>query len=156
MILSTAIDLKQISTLVVETLSSMKVQITSTQRQIDSLVQDEQNLTIKVERKRLELERLEKRLNAMDGVRPPYMDEFDKVEKDLILLYDEFTVKFKHLGYLEHQMDIHEQHDQEHHEETEISFQNLQKKLKEEDALLLRGYNSHDNMLGNFLISLTI
>ena len=44
---------------------------------------DEGNLKSKLDKKQMELERNQKRLRALQGVRPHFMDEYEKLEGEL-------------------------------------------------------------------------
>lgn len=62
----------------------------------------EQNLDTRIERRRTELDRNQKRLQTLKKVRPAFMEEFEKLEVELRALYDEYLQKFRYLAYLEH------------------------------------------------------
>ncbi|CAB0038965.1 unnamed protein product [Trichogramma brassicae] len=65
----------------------------------------EQNLDTRIERRKTELERNQKRLQALRKVRPAFMEEFEKHEVELKSLYDDYLQKFRYLAYLEHLYD---------------------------------------------------
>lgn len=50
---------------------------------MENLSADEANLEAKIEKRSQELERNKKRLRALQSVRPAFMDEYEKLEKDL-------------------------------------------------------------------------
>lgn len=56
----------------------------------------------RIERRRAELERNQKRLQTLKKVRPAFMEEFEKLEVELRILYDDYIQKFRYLAYLEH------------------------------------------------------
>lgn len=62
----------------------------------------EQNLDARIERRRTELDRNQKRLQTLKKVRPAFMEEFEKLEVELRALYDDYLQKFRYLAYLEH------------------------------------------------------
>ena len=51
------------------------------------------NLEAKIEKKRVELERNQKRLNTLKKVRPAFMDEYEKLEEELKKVYEVSKVK---------------------------------------------------------------
>lgn len=57
--------------------------ITKTINMLDNVASDEANLEAKIEKKRAELERNQKRLATLHTVRPAYMDEYEKLEQEL-------------------------------------------------------------------------
>lgn len=56
---------------------------------MDGLRADETNLFAKIEKKKQELDRADKRLKSLQGVRPAYMDEYEKIEVDLIKVFSD-------------------------------------------------------------------
>lgn len=56
----------------------------------------------RIERRRAELDRNQKRLQTLKKVRPAFMEEFEKLEVELRILYDDYIQKFRYLSYLEH------------------------------------------------------
>lgn len=57
--------------------------IKKTVNMLDNVASDEANLEAKIEKKRSELERNQKRLATLQTVRPAYMDEYEKLEEEL-------------------------------------------------------------------------
>ena len=49
----------------------------------------------KIEKKKVELERNQKRLLTLKKVRPAFMDEYEKLEAELKKVYEEYIVKFR-------------------------------------------------------------
>jgi len=72
---------------------------------IDNLGLDEGNLKSKLDKKQMELERNQKRLRALQGVRPHFMDEYEKLEGELNDQYQVYVDKFRNLNYLEHRLE---------------------------------------------------
>lgn len=67
-----------------------------------SLKDTEQNLDARIERRKTELDRNQKRLHTLKKVRPAFMEEFEKLEVEFRALYDDYLQKFRYLAYLEH------------------------------------------------------
>lgn len=67
-----------------------------------SLKDTEQNLDARIERRKTELDRNQKRLYTLKKVRPAFMEEFEKLEVEFRALYDDYLQKFRYLAYLEH------------------------------------------------------
>ena len=55
--------------------------------QLDELEMNEKTLDSKIEKKKQELERNEKRLSTLQSVRPAYMDEYERLQGELNELY---------------------------------------------------------------------
>ncbi len=67
--------------------------IRSLEQQLDELERNEKTLDNKIEKKRQELERNEKRLSTLQSVRPAYMDEYERLQGELNLLYGAYLDK---------------------------------------------------------------
>jgi clusterin-associated protein 1 len=87
-------------------------EIKGTQNKLDNIANDEANLEAKIEKKKAELERNNKRLKSLQNVRPAFMDEFEKLEGDLKKLYDVYMEKFRNLTYLEQIVDAYDRQQQ--------------------------------------------
>ena len=114
----------------------------------ENLQADEANLVSKIDKKKQEFERAEKRLKSLQGVRPAYMDEYERIEKDLVGIYETYMEKFRNLAYLEQQLDDYNREEQDKFVETEESLKRMQNRLREEELNLLRGEKESGS--GNF------
>ncbi|TPX42679.1 hypothetical protein SeLEV6574_g05460 [Synchytrium endobioticum] len=146
-VVSRNIDMKTLESAVTDSLTAMRTEIESTQKAIDNLGADETNLQTKIDRKRQELDRAEKRLKSLEGVRPAYMDEYEKVEAELSRLYEQYVTKFCNLAYLERQLEEHDRIEAVKFQETEADLKLMQLRLQEEEARLLRGEGDIDDDL---------
>merc|ERR1711907_441700 len=90
-------------------------------------------------KKEQDLDRCKKRLKDLENVRPAFMDEFEKLEKELEKIYGSYVEKFRNVEYLEHQLEQYNQAEQEKLEESERNLKRMQKRLKEEELRILRG-----------------
>ena len=62
---------------------------------IEKVASNEANLEAKIEKKKVELDRNQKRLLTLKKVRPAFMDEYEKLEEELKKLYEEYIIKFR-------------------------------------------------------------
>ncbi|XP_023195005.1 clusterin-associated protein 1 [Xiphophorus maculatus] len=106
---------------------------------LSNVVSDEASLDAKIEKKKQDLERHQKRLQTLQSVRPAFMDEFEKIEEELQKQYEIFVEKFRNLSYLESQLDEYHRLEQERFEEAENSLRIMQHKLREEERDLMKG-----------------
>ncbi|XP_072607519.1 clusterin-associated protein 1 isoform X12 [Vulpes vulpes] len=113
-------------------------QVQKTKDLLNNVASDEANLEAKIEKRKLELERNQKRLQTLQSVRPAFMDEYEKIEEELQKQYDVYLEKFRNLAYLEQQLEDHHRMEQERFEEAENTLRLMQNKLKEEEKRLLR------------------
>ena len=82
---------------------STQDEIQATMHMLENLSADETNLKAKIEKKKVDLDRREKRLKSLQSVRPAYMDEFERLEAEVRSLYNVYITKFRNLSYLEQQ-----------------------------------------------------
>jgi len=108
------------------------------------LQEDEDSLTEKITKKQSDLDRCKKRLKDLENVRPAFMDEFEKLEKELEKYYGVYIEKFRNVEYLEHELERYNQEEQEKLEESERNLRRMQKRLKEEELKILRGEHEGD------------
>ncbi|XP_063077149.1 clusterin-associated protein 1 homolog [Engraulis encrasicolus] len=109
-----------------------------TKEQLNNVAADEQSLDAKIEKKRQELERNQKRLQTLQTVRPAFMDEYEKIEEELQKQYETYVEKFRNLSFLEQQLEDHHRMEQERFEESENAIRMMQTKLREEERRLMR------------------
>jgi len=106
---------------------------------VSNLERDEKNLDEKIKRQAQALEREEKRLKSMMNVKPAYMDEYERLEQELERYYSLYLEKFRNLDYLEHQMDLYHQVEEEKFQENQKALKKMQEKIKAEEWKMLRG-----------------
>jgi clusterin-associated protein 1 len=75
------------------------------EKYVKSLADDERTLEEKIKRKSLEIERANKRLKSMSSVKPAFVEELERNEKELERLYVVYLEKFRNLDWLEHEVD---------------------------------------------------
>ncbi|XP_030840204.1 clusterin-associated protein 1 [Strongylocentrotus purpuratus] len=114
-------------------IKAVEQNVKKTQKMLENVASDEANLEAKIEKKRSEMERNEKRLSTLQSVRPAFMDEYEKLEGDLQKQYEVFIERYRNLTYLEHQLDEYSRAEQDRFEETENSLKQMQSRLRQED-----------------------
>uniref|UniRef100_A0A8C7ZDT4 Clusterin associated protein 1 n=1 Tax=Oryzias sinensis TaxID=183150 RepID=A0A8C7ZDT4_9TELE len=123
--------------------------VAKTKDMLNNVVSDEASLDAKIERKKQDLERHQKRLQTLQSVRPAFMDEYEKIEEDLKKQYDLYEKKFRNLSFLESQLEEHHRLEKERFEEAENTLRIMQHKLREEKLDLMRGsLTNEDSDLG--------
>ncbi|XP_008844351.1 clusterin-associated protein 1 isoform X2 [Nannospalax galili] len=120
-------------------------QVQKTKDLLNNVASDEANLEAKIEKRKLELERNQKRLQTLQNVRPAFMDEYEKIEEELQKQYDVYLEKFRNLAYLEQQLEDHHRMEQEKFEEAENTLHLMQNKLKEEEKRLFKSGSNDDS-----------
>ncbi|MEQ2227264.1 Clusterin-associated protein 1, partial [Ilyodon furcidens] len=90
--------------------------VEKTKEMLSNVVSDETSLDAKIEKKKQDLERHQKRLQTLQSVRPAFMDEYEKIEEELQKQYEIFVEKFRNLSFLESQLDEYHRLEQERFE----------------------------------------
>ncbi|MFH4975134.1 hypothetical protein AB6A40_001843 [Gnathostoma spinigerum] len=99
---------------------------------------DETSLDSKIERKKRELEQVQKRLAKLQSFRPQYMDEYEKYEAKLKLIYSVYVSKFRNISYLQQVMADFDNAEQQKHNEAEEAMRHAVERMRaEEEALRL-------------------
>ena len=111
-------------------------QMTKQSAELDA---DESGLTGKIKKKQQDLDRNEKRLKSLKTVRPAFMDEYERLEKDLEVLYGTYLQKFRNLDYLEAELATLREVEKESMKVGERQMQRMQKRLREEELRIMRG-----------------
>ncbi|NWX90313.1 CLUA1 protein, partial [Nothoprocta ornata] len=88
-------------------------QVQKTKDMLNNVALDEANLEARIEKRKLELEISQKRLQTLQSVRPAFMDEYEKIEEELQKQYSSYLEKFHNLSYLEQLLDDHRRTEQE-------------------------------------------
>ena len=105
------------------------------QTNIENVASNEANLEAKIEKKKVELERNQKRLGTLKKVRPAFMDEYEKLEVELKKSYEEYLVRFRCLAFLEQQVEEYERAEQERMEERQTATRKIIEKMKHDENL---------------------
>ncbi|CDW58915.1 clusterin associated protein 1 [Trichuris trichiura] len=80
---------------------AMQEEIKETDRILQSIANDEQAMDNKIIKKQAEIDRLKKRLEQLQSVRPAYMNEYESLELEHQAHYDLYVQKFRNLVYLQ-------------------------------------------------------
>ncbi|XP_029003353.1 clusterin-associated protein 1 homolog [Betta splendens] len=112
--------------------------VEKTNEMVNNVVSDATSLDAKIEKKKQELERNQKRLQTLQSVRPAFMDEYEKIEEELQKQYETYVEKFRNLCFLESQLDEYHRLEQERFEEAENTLRMMQHKIREEERDLMR------------------
>lgn len=110
---------------------------------IENVASNEANLEAKIEKKKVELERNQKRLQTLKKVRPAFMDEYEKLEEDLRKLYEEYIVKFRCMTHLEQQIEEYERVEQEKMKERHIATKKFLERMRQDESMQQFDGSSH-------------
>lgn len=133
---SRQLEMTEVELAVREAVEAVKADIANTRQLMENVSANETSLDSKIEKKRIELERNQKRLQTLKKVRPAFLEEFERLEVELQQLYQEYLVRFRCLAYLEQQEDEAEQAEQERMEERLAHTKKLLEQMRQEDRSL--------------------
>ncbi|WAQ96728.1 CLUA1-like protein [Mya arenaria] len=133
MVIARQLEINDVESSLGASIKAVENEIRKTLHMLDNVASDEANLEAKIEKKRNELERNQKRLQTLQSVRPAYMDEYEKLEEDLQKLYDAYLIRFRNQAYLESQLEEYNRVEQDKSEETESKLNEMAMKLKSEE-----------------------
>lgn len=122
-----------------EGVAAVREQTASLESLQSGLAKDDKALQGKLEKRRGELERSEKRLSTLQAVRPAYMDELEKLQAQLQQLYVVYLERFRNLEYLEGRVERHEAAAQAKADSSERQLLRMQRRLQAEEMAILRG-----------------
>ncbi|KAK7113557.1 clusterin-associated protein 1-like isoform X3 [Littorina saxatilis] len=133
-VVARSLELNEVETGLQASIQAVQQEIQKTISMLDNVASDEANLETKIEKRKTELERNNKRLQTLQSVRPAYMDEYEKLEEDLQKLYDAYMERFRNLAFLEQQLDDHNRVEQDRLEETEEALKVMAEKIRQEES----------------------
>ncbi|XP_052266545.1 clusterin-associated protein 1-like isoform X2 [Dreissena polymorpha] len=134
LVIAKQLEINEVESSLAASIKAVENEIRKTLHMLDNVASDEANLEAKIEKKKNELERNQKRLQTLQSVRPAYMDEYEKLEEDLQKLYDAYLIRFRNLTYLESQLEEYNRVEQDKSEETESRLQEMANKLKSDES----------------------
>lgn len=132
-------DLEKFEQSIRDAIARAREEASSMEREASDLAEDERVLSAKIKKKRAELERAQRRLTSLQSVRPAFADEYERMERELAGEYEKYVTRFRNLDFLHRTLEeaaAKERQDAESHNEQ---LRRLQKKLREEEASLVRG-----------------
>jgi clusterin-associated protein 1 len=122
-------------------------QVAGLQEQLKSLAEDDDNLGQKIETKKTQLERAQKRLKALMAVRPAFMEEYEKYEADLQQQFVQYLEQYRNLEYLENILSKFNKVEDELLAEQEGRLARMREKLRREELSALHDHVGADDSL---------
>uniref|UniRef100_A0A0K0DWL5 Clusterin-associated protein 1 n=1 Tax=Strongyloides stercoralis TaxID=6248 RepID=A0A0K0DWL5_STRER len=157
-ILSQNISVPEASRIIKNLIDKNEKEIEDLSVKMSNISNDEESLDYKIEKKKREHELLEKRLAKLQNFRPQYIEEYEKLENKLKILYSEYVTKFRTLSYLQEQVWELERAEKERNYKAELQMRQQVEKLKEEisqppliDEDALNEKKQKSNTFGNIL-----
>eukprot|EP00094_Tigriopus_californicus_P007649 TCALIF_07366-PA protein Name:"Similar to cluap1 Clusterin-associated protein 1 homolog (Danio rerio)" AED:0.16 eAED:0.16 QI:112/0/0.25/1/1/1/4/0/314 len=133
-VLARQLEITDVEQALKASLKSVGEDIKATNHNIENVASNEANLEAKIEKKKVELERNQKRLMTLKKVRPAFMDEYEKLEGDLKKLYEEYILRFRCMAFLEQQVDELDRVEQDRKEERELATRRILERMRQEES----------------------
>jgi len=83
-----------------DAIATARENLVSLERQLQEATEDERALEAKVAKRSSELERSQKRLESLLNVRPAFMDEYERLERELAEEHEQYVLRYRNLDYL--------------------------------------------------------
>ena len=126
--LSRPLEITEVESGIVSSKAAVEKEIDTAERRIENMKKDQGNLEGKIKKKDGELERNLKRLKTLKAVRPPWIDDYEKLEVEVAALYRDYLDKFRNVAYLEDQIETLNREEMEKFEETEANLRRMAEK----------------------------
>lgn len=95
------------------------------QETVKSLRGDESVLQNTIQRRRVELERADKRLKGIENVKPEFQEEYERLEAELERFYGTYVEKYTNIDYLEYELDMYNLKDSQRRAKQEKVIEKL-------------------------------
>ncbi|KAJ8984678.1 hypothetical protein NQ317_015769 [Molorchus minor] len=96
-------ELSEVEAGIKKAIESISQEITETKQLIDNVSATEASLDTKIDRRKVEIDRYEKRLQTLKKVRPAFLEEFTALEEELQQLFVQYSLRLRCLNQLEKQ-----------------------------------------------------
>ncbi|RZB41630.1 clusterin-associated protein 1 [Asbolus verrucosus] len=94
-------ELSEVEAGIRKAIEAIKTEIDESKQLIDNVSATEANLDTKIERRKVEIDRYEKRLQTLKKVRPAFLEEFTALEAELEQLFVQYSIRVRVLNQLE-------------------------------------------------------
>ncbi|XP_022905148.1 clusterin-associated protein 1 [Onthophagus taurus] len=94
-------EVSEVESGIKKAIDGIKEEILETKQLIDNVSATEASLDAKIERRKIEIDRYEKRLQTLKKVKPAFLEEFNTLEAELEKLFIQYSVRLRCLNQLE-------------------------------------------------------
>ena len=134
------VDIHSMEGQIREQIDAVKMNVLHLERGLVDLAKDEKTLTGVLEKRKLELERAEKRLGSLKAARPAYADERDALRTEVLPdLYGAYLERHRNLTFLEAALDRRYAEEESNAAKRNSALREMREKLREEEMRVLRG-----------------
>lgn len=138
-IITRATEVSDVERRLRDLLATLSQQIEQAQAALVSTNSDEQTLEQKIEGKKAQLDRAQKRIKSLLNVRPAFMEEYEKHETELHQLFVVYLEQYRNLEYLEFLLAKFNKVEDEILASQERKLKGMRDQLKREELRVLRG-----------------
>ena len=124
--------------------SQVAEQTESLRSMLANLQGDEASMQQRIDKKKSELDRHEKRFASLKAVRPAFMDEYERLEMELSAHYSMYVQAWRNLSYLESELDEINANEEDRIAENDRQLKLMQRRLRDEELRVLRGQTKVD------------
>lgn len=122
-----------------EQVNSITENVSQLDKMCADLAKDQTSLQSKIERKQMELKRAEQRYQHLKKVRPAHIDDYERMETELKMVYDNYLERFRNLSYLEAQLEKYQEAEREKQRESDRVMRRMQRRMRDEELRVLDG-----------------
>nr|XP_027205688.1 clusterin-associated protein 1 homolog [Dermatophagoides pteronyssinus] len=125
----------QIELQIRQNIRKLQEDIVDMQQRKQNIDRDNDDLNGKIEKKLAELNRNRKRLQTLQAQRPGYQDELEKIEQEIIELYDQYVTNSRCLYFLEQKLEEFEELERLKIDERNKEIKQMLEQIKIDDFL---------------------
>ncbi|XP_073944926.1 clusterin associated protein 1 [Choristoneura fumiferana] len=133
--LARPLDMSALEAALRRALAAAAARAAAARDRIDSVAASEAALDAKLERRRADLLRAEKRLHTVQKIKPAYQGELSALESEIELLWERYVLRYRCVEALKHQLSVLETAQAEAAEEQQAAIMTLIHKYEAEDVL---------------------
>lgn len=138
-IMSRATEIAEFERMLRDMLSNIGQQVESLQQSVVNMTADTSSIEEKIEGKRVQHERSQKRLTSLLKVRPAFMEEYERFEGDLHSEFVKYLEHYRNLEYLENELSKYNKREDDLLAEQDNKFRIMREKLRKEEMTALHG-----------------
>lgn len=129
---------QHVETTLKQTLESTQTNVNDMEERVRDWTKDGKDLSVKIAKRKQDLDRSEEHLTELKHIRPSYMDEYEILEEELKELHQTYVTRVRNIHYLERDLIKLEKREAEVAQRAQEARLKLQRQLQaEEEALLL-------------------
>eukprot|EP00744_Colponema_vietnamica_P001477 GILI01002446.1.p1 GENE.GILI01002446.1~~GILI01002446.1.p1 ORF type:complete len:897 (+),score=212.41 GILI01002446.1:64-2754(+) len=141
-VMSRATEIAEFERMLRDMLSNIGQQVESLQQSVVNMTADTSSIEEKIEGKRVQHERSQKRLTSLLKVRPAFMEEYERFEGDLHSEFVKYLEHYRNLEYLENELTKFNKREDDLLAEQDNKLRIMREKLRKEELTALHGANA--------------